>query len=329
MERGDQRPQLLPPSTADSLSNHNTRGGGRAVGHYGENLVHLHGDGVGRRHIPAQMAQNAGLHHLRHAPQRLIHQHRRGNPVIIPDVAPIDEEQLPRRKAQLSLPAFQKPDNNHQLHAPGDQRGHRCPPDPKLRTAPAPIDQQVIERHIDPQRGEGNHIANPDNAHRPQGGHQNISNRKNDICKADDLKILNALGNHRFLVGQQPQQRLRRDQHQGKQRRRQPSAEAERHADDVGNRFQPASPPVLGAQHHGSLSRAGHQHLEQKLHLITEAHTAHGVLAVPSQHHRVHQVHPKGQQVLKGQGHRQGKKSTVKTPFSNHGRSPPPPCRQR
>ena len=111
-------------------------------------------------------------------------------------------------------------------------------------------------------------------------------------------------------------------QHHPEQQSRENRPEPQGHADDMGNGLQLVLAPVLGPQHHGPLPRAAHQHLEQELDLVAQAHAAHGLLAVAAQHDGVHQVYPKGQQILQSQGQRQGKEGAVKGLLLNHGSSP-------
>ena len=101
------------------------------------------------------MAQDAGLHHLRHAPEGLVDQHRRGDAGVIPDVAGVDRHQLLQGEMQPLLPVFQVIDHDEQLHAPGDQSCDGRAPDAQLREAEAPVDQQIVQAGVDAKRGEG------------------------------------------------------------------------------------------------------------------------------------------------------------------------------
>ena len=152
-------------SGSNGLAHHDAGRRRSAVCDHGEHLIGLHGDGVGRGHIAAQVPQDPRLHHLRRAPLGLIEQDGQGDPHIVPNVAGVDENQLFQRQAQLSLTEFQIIEDDQQLHAPGDQRGNGRAADAQLRKSEIAVDQQIVERNIDAQRGKGNDVSQLDNTH--------------------------------------------------------------------------------------------------------------------------------------------------------------------
>ena len=217
---------------------------------------------------------------------------------IVTDIAGIHAQQLFHGKAQPLFPEFQVVDHDQQLHAPGDQGGDGRALNAQLRTAQIAVNQQVIQGDIDAQRGKGDHIAGLHDADGPQGRHQDAGHGENDVGKADDLKIPHSLGNDPGLIGQQAQQLSRRQQDKHEHHHRQGSAEPQGRADDMGDGLQLIFAQILGAQHHGALTGALHQHLQQELHLVAQADAAHGVLAVPAQHDGIHHIDAVSQQIL-------------------------------
>ena len=98
--------QFLLSPLADGLPHQDAGGGGGPVGDDGEDLVNLHGNGVGRRHIASQVAQNPGLNHLGRAPEGLVDEDRRGDLGIVPDVAGVNPQEFFCRQVQPGLLVF-------------------------------------------------------------------------------------------------------------------------------------------------------------------------------------------------------------------------------
>lgn len=161
----------------------------------------MNGDGIGRSHIASQMAQDPGLHHLRGTPLGLIQQNGKGDADIIPQIAGIHADQLFQGQAQLLFAELQIQNADQQLNAAGDQRAHGSALYTKLRKTAVAVNQQVIQADIDTQGRKRDHISDGNDPHRPQGRHQNIGHRKEDIGPADDLKIADALRDHKGVIG--------------------------------------------------------------------------------------------------------------------------------
>ena len=141
---------------------------------------------------------------------------------------------------------------------------------------------------------------------------------KHDVGEADDLEIADALRDDQRLVGQKAQQLARCKPHDQKHQNRHPAAKTQGGANDMGDRLQLVFSPVLGAQHNSALAGALHQHLKHELHLVAQADSAHGVLAVPPQHDRVHHIDTVYEQILQGQRQCQHKKGLVELFFPYH-----------
>ena len=323
LKRRDERMQPLFVPLADGAADHDARRARRAVADNREHLIDLHRDGVRRRHIAAEVAENASLNHLRHAPERLIDEHRERNPHVIAHVARVDVQQLAQVEIEDVFLVFEKPDDDEQLNAPRNQGRAGRAAHAHLREAEVAVNQQIVEADVDNKRRTRNHVADFNHADRAQGRHEDVRDGENHVGEADDAEILRALRDDRRVVREQLQNLRRPAAHQNEQQHRQCAAEAQRHTDDVRDGFELLFAPVLRAHDDRALARANDEHLEQVLYLVAQADAAHRVLTVPTEHERVHHVDAVGQQVLKRKRQRQNHERLIKRLFFYHTVFPP------
>ena len=125
---------------------------------------------------------------------------------------------------------------------------------------------------------------------------------------ADDAEIFRALRDDCRVVREQAQDLVRPAEYEDEQQHCERAAEAQRHTDDVRNGLELFPAPVLRAHNDRALARADDQHLEKELDLLAQTDAAHRVLAVTSEHERIHHVDAVGQQILQRQRQRQNHK---------------------
>ena len=105
------------------------------------------------------MTQNTGLDHLRHAPERLIDEHRERDLHVIAHVARVDVQQLAEIEIEDVFLVFEEPDNDEQLDTACDQGCARRAAHAHLRKTEIAVDQQIVEAYIDDERRAGDHVA--------------------------------------------------------------------------------------------------------------------------------------------------------------------------
>lgn len=213
---------------------------------------------------------------------------------------------------------FEEPDDDEQLNAACDQRCAGRAAHAHLRKTEIAVDQQIVQAYIDDERRAGDHVADPDHADRAQRRDKDIRDRENDVGEADDAEILRALRDDGRVVREQLQNLRRPAAHEDEQQHRKCAAEAQRHTDDVRNRLELFLSPVLRAHDDRALARADDQHLKQELDLVAQTDAAHRVLAVPTEHERIHHIDAVGQQILQRQRQRQNHKRLIKRLFLYH-----------
>ena len=296
--------QLFLVVLTDRAADHNARRTRRAVADDREHLIDLYRDRVRRRNVAAEMTQNTGLNHLRHAPERLIDEYRERDLHVIVHIARVDVQQLAEIEIEHVFPVLEEPDNDDQLDTARDQRCARRAAHAHLRKAEIAVDQQIVQAYVDDERRAGDHVADPDHADRAQRRDKDIRDGEDDVGIADDAEIFRALRDDCRVVREQAQDLVRPAEYEDEQQHCERAAEAQRHTDDVRNGLELFPAPVLRAHNDRALARADDQHLEQELDLVAQTDAAHRVLAVTSEHERIHHVDAVGQQILQRQRQR-------------------------